>query len=91
MYTLIFTKRYTKIARKFIKSYPKLIGQYTKTLKLLEMNPRHPSLRLHKLKGNFEDIYSVSINIAYRITLELKISGNKIVLIDVGPHDYIYR
>lgn len=89
-YRIIYTKSYNKRAGKFIKKHPKLLGQYKKTLKLLEINPQHPSLRLHELKGKLKGLHSVSINISYRITLELIITENDIILIDVGPHDRVY-
>ena len=89
-YKLIYTKSYNKKAKKFIRKHPDLLNQYEKTLKLLELNPNHPSLRLHELKGKLKEIYSVSINISYRITLELIITENDIILIDVGPHDQVY-
>lgn len=45
---LIFTQSYEKRAKKFIKKHPDFLSQYEKTLKLLKINPSHPSLRLHK-------------------------------------------
>ncbi len=89
-YRIIYTKNYNKRASKFIRKHPELLGQYEKTLKLLEFNPNHPSLRLHELKGKLKGLHSVSINISYRITLELLISDNDIILVDVGPHDRVY-
>jgi mRNA-degrading endonuclease YafQ of YafQ-DinJ toxin-antitoxin module len=89
-YELVFTSAYTRRARRFIRKHPKLRRQYRKTLELLELNPFHPSLRLHKLKGAMADLHSVSINVSYRITLEFLIEGNAIIPIDVGPHDDVY-
>lgn len=89
-YRIVYTKSYNKRASKFIKKHPELLGQYGKTLKLLELNPQHPSLRLHELKGNLKGLHSVSINISYRITLELVVSDRDLILIDVGPHDHVY-
>jgi toxin HigB-1 len=63
--------------------------QYEKTLKLLEIDPFHPSLRLHRLQGPLSELHSVSINIRYRITLELVIQGHKIIPVDIGSHDEI--
>jgi mRNA-degrading endonuclease YafQ of YafQ-DinJ toxin-antitoxin module len=89
-YRIIYTKSYNKRASKFIKKHPELLGQYEKTLKLLELNPQHPSLRLHELKGKPKGLHSISINISYRITLELIITENEIILIDVGTHNRVY-
>ena len=64
--------------------------QYLKTLQLLALNPHHPSLRLHRLSGKLEAMYSVSINLSYRITLELLIQEGQIIPVDVGDHDAVY-
>jgi len=87
---LIFTESYEKRARKFFKQHPQLIKQYEKTLKLIELNPLHPSLRLHKLKGKQGDIYSVSINISYRIAIDFLIEKDTIIPIDIGSHSEVY-
>ncbi len=89
-FNLIYTDSYIKRAKKFIKTHPELIGQYEKTLKLLEINPQHPSLRLHQLKGKLKDLHSVSINISYRITLEFFFNEKEIILVNVGHHDEVY-
>jgi mRNA-degrading endonuclease YafQ of YafQ-DinJ toxin-antitoxin module len=64
---------------------------YRKTLLLLEANPHHPSLRLHALRGRLEGLHSVSINLSYRITLEVLIKGQTLIPIDIGSHDVVYR
>jgi len=89
--TLIFTESYTRRAKRFFRAHPELFGVYEKTLHLLELNPSHPSLRLHKLGGNLKELYSVSVTLAYRITLSFALIENAIVLIDIGAHDEIYR
>jgi mRNA-degrading endonuclease YafQ of YafQ-DinJ toxin-antitoxin module len=90
MYKLIFTESYTRRARKFIRKHPELTDQYKKTLQLLEINPAHPSLRLHKIHGKFTDIYSVSVNITYRIIIEFIIQESTIIPVDIGTHDEVY-
>lgn len=88
-FQLIFTAQYEKRATRFLKRHPKLEKQYLKTLQLLEMNPHHPSLRLHALSGNFQGLHSVSINLSYRITLELLIHDEEIIPVNVGDHDAV--
>jgi len=90
MVKLIFTQRYEKIVSKFLKKHPSIIEQYKKTLQLLELNPHHPSLRLHKLHGKLDGVHSVSINISYRITIEFIIQDDIIIPINVGTHDEVY-
>lgn len=89
-YTLVFTEQYEKRARRFLKRHPELEKQYLKTLQLLEANPFHPSLRLHQLSGKLSDLHSVSINLSYRITIELLITEHEIVPVNVGDHDAVY-
>ncbi len=89
-HTLVFTDQYNHRAARFLKRHPELRQQYLKTLQLLEANPFHPSLRLHALSGKLAGLHSVSINLSYRITLELLIQDNEIIPINVGDHDAVY-
>lgn len=89
-YILVFTEQYEKRAARFLKRNPQIRSQYLKTLQLLEANPHHPSLRLHALSGKLEGLHSVSINLAYRITLELIISEKEIIPVNVGDHEAVY-
>jgi mRNA-degrading endonuclease YafQ of YafQ-DinJ toxin-antitoxin module len=90
-YKLIYPESYNRRARKFFTRHPELIGQYTKILKLLEIDPFHPSLRLHALSGKLAGLHAVSINLSYRITLEFMIRAKEIVLVNVGDHDAVYK
>jgi mRNA-degrading endonuclease YafQ of YafQ-DinJ toxin-antitoxin module len=89
-YTLVFTDQYNRRAARFLKRRPEVREQYRKTLLLLQANPRHPSLRLHALSGKLVGLHSVSINLSYRITLELVIRARQIVPINVGDHESVY-
>ncbi len=89
-YQLIFTESYLEIAWRFLKRHPQLKRQYGKTLALLQANPHHPSLRLHALAGKHESLHSVSINLSYRITLELLIRNQQVIPVNVGDHDAVY-
>lgn len=75
---------------RFLKRHPGLKNQYAKTLALLEINPHHPSLRLRGLSGRQEGVHSASINLSYRITLELLIQDQQIIPLNVGDHDAVY-
>lgn len=87
---LVFTEQYNRRAARFLKRLPDAAGQYAKTLKLLEANPHHPSLRLHALSGRLSGLHSVSINLSYRITLVMVVTESEIVLIHVGSHEEVY-
>jgi len=90
MPNIIYTDSYNKRAAAFLKKHPDLINQYEKTLRLMELNPGHPSLKLHKLKGEHSDLYAVSINYNYRISLLFLLQDDTIVPVNVGSHDQVY-
>lgn len=89
-FELVFTPRYERLERRFLARHPELLGAYRKTLRLLEADPFHPSLRLHSLRGRLGGLHSVSINLSNRITLELLIRDGQIVPVNVGSHDEVY-
>lgn len=86
----MFTSQYNRRAARFLKLHPQQREQYRKTLLLLQANPHHLSLRLHALGGKLKGLHSVSINLSYRLTLELVIREHQIVPINVGDHDAVY-
>jgi proteic killer suppression protein len=73
-----------------LSKHPGIHVQYLRSLELLELNPFHPSLRLHSLKGQLSGLSSVSINISYRIVIELLVDGDEILLVNVGKHEQVY-
>ena len=90
-YRIAFTESYNKKASKWLKKHAALRGQYLKTLQLTELDVNHPSLRPHKISGRLSGLSSVSINMSYRITLELMIGDGDIVLINIGSHDEVNK
>lgn len=89
-YRLVFTERYIRIAARFLKRHPDMTRAYSKTLALLEQNPHHPSLRLHALSGRLAGVHSVSISLSYRMTLQLLVTEQEVIPLNVGDHDAVY-
>lgn len=58
--------------------------QVKKQLKLMLINPRHPSLRSKKIQGTV-DIFEASINMNIRMTWQY--TKNGILLRNIGEHD----
>jgi addiction module RelE/StbE family toxin len=52
---------------------------------LFRENPFHPSLRLHKLKGKLDGLWSISIDMKYRIIFK-PLEGGVILFISAGMH-----
>ncbi|QOJ24844.1 MAG: type II toxin-antitoxin system mRNA interferase toxin, RelE/StbE family [Gammaproteobacteria bacterium] len=89
--TLIFTDSYKKRTRCFAQKHPELKEPYRKVLELLSYNPFHPSLRIHALSGKLPGLHAVSINLSYRITMEIMLTDHEIILVNVGSHEKVYR
>jgi mRNA-degrading endonuclease YafQ of YafQ-DinJ toxin-antitoxin module len=89
-YSLEITPTYTKRLIKFLKKHQDLKERYYKVITLLEADPYHPSLRLHKLSGKLNMLHSVSLNMQYRITMEFTIVEGKITPINIGTHEEVY-
>ncbi len=79
-------KRLTEIYKKD----KKLVSKVEKQVALFESNPKHPSLRIHKLSGNLNNIWSLSINKSHRMVYKL-IDKETAYFVDIGTHDEIYR
>ncbi|BCD61464.1 HigB toxin protein [Nitratiruptor sp. YY08-26] len=89
-YKILQSEKYLKRAAKFFKKHPNLLPKYKKVIEQLENDPYYPSLRLHKLKGDLNEYYSVSIDMHYRIVIDLIITDKEIILLDIGSHDEVY-
>lgn len=90
MYKLVITESYLKRAKKFFTKHPETLKQYEKILRILCVNPQHPSLRLHKLSGRLVGLCSISINISYRLIIYFAIKNDHIIPVDIGTHDEVY-
>ncbi len=88
---LVFTEQYTRRAARFFKRDPEVESVYSKALRLIEVNPHHPSLRVDPLKGRLNGLHGVSIKISVRMKLEMIIFDKDIILINVAYHDEVYR
>jgi mRNA-degrading endonuclease YafQ of YafQ-DinJ toxin-antitoxin module len=90
-WTLEITPGYQRRLIRFLKKHPAILPKYEKTILLLEADPFHPSLRLHRLSGRLRDLHSVSIDMRYRISIEFYIEDERIVPVAIGTHDEVYR
>lgn len=61
-----------------------------KQLLLFSSNPKHPSLRLHKLTGELNDMWSISIDKSIRMIYSLIKEGD-VYFVDIGTHEEVYK
>ena len=78
-----FSEEVDQELKKIKQKDQRLLKQIEKQLALFQENPRHPSLRLHKLSGELNELWSISIskNIRKQITKEMIDSFDKIILV----------
>lgn len=71
------------------KKDSKLAYKIEKQLILFSSNPKHTSLRIHKLSGRLKNLYSISITRGFRMIYIL--SGNEAYFTKMGTHDEVYQ
>lgn len=81
-FTSGFETRYKKLAKKD----KKIKNLVKKQLQKLITDPRHPSLRLHKIEK--ADCWSISINKSIRVLLFF--SESTATVFDIGKHEDVY-
>ncbi|MCK5719624.1 MAG: type II toxin-antitoxin system mRNA interferase toxin, RelE/StbE family [Thiomargarita sp.] len=67
---LLKSSAFVRTAKRIIKKNPNLENNLYTTLELLSNNAFHPSLKTHKLKGNFKGLWACSVNYDLRIVFE---------------------
>ena len=86
MYEVYLSRHFDRNLKKITKNNPRLKIKIRDKVETLLLNPKHVSLRLHKLseKNNW------SISITSDIRIIFTIDENKILLNRIGGHDDVY-
>ncbi len=71
------------------RSNTKLSNKIQKQLKLFQENPRHPSLRLHKITKDVENTWSISVDMSLRM-LYIE-TEDEYLFFEIGTHNEVYR
>ena len=91
---LVWSSRFTRSAKRLARRNRGLLDKVDATLRRLEADPYHPSLRTHKLSGDFAECWACSAGQDVRIIFEfVKIKQGEeleIHLLNVGTHDEVY-
>ena len=83
-----FSSNFSKKLAKLKKVNPKLAKQILIKLKLFQQNPKHQSLRIHKLSGNLKSTWSLSVTKDFRLVF---IYSPQPYFFDLGTHAEIYK
>ncbi|MBI3486420.1 type II toxin-antitoxin system mRNA interferase toxin, RelE/StbE family [Candidatus Daviesbacteria bacterium] len=79
-----FHKKLQILQRRDIKLFDKI----QKQLELFKQNPRHKSLRLHKITREVKNTWSISIDKGYRM---LYTENGDFYFFKLGTHDEVYK
>lgn len=90
-FALVTTQHFERRARKFLRKHPDLRQALRDTLDDLNRDPFQPKLKLHSLSGNLGGAQAVSLTYSYRLTLQVRVTEQEVVLLDIGSHDEVYR
>ena len=75
---------------KIQKKNKNLAERIEKQIALFEENPKHPSLRIHKLAGSMGNLCSISISMSIRMVYIL-LDEDTALFVKIGTHDEVYK
>ena len=78
-----------RFKRTYKKSPPHIKKDFQEKITIFIKDPRHPSLKTHKLKGKHQECLAFKLKDGYRVIFESPVTRT-INLLDIGPHD-IYK
>ncbi len=84
-FSLIIQKEITNIRQKD----QKLAERIQKQIALFEESPKHPSLRTHKLSGNMNNMWSISVTMSIRLVYIL-VDKDTALFVKMGTHEDVY-
>ena len=86
---ITFSPEVVKYVNGIRKKNPQLLKKINKQLRLFKENPKHPSLRTHKLQGELSNSWSITIERSIRMIYYFP--NNRIVFFVIGTHDEVYK
>lgn len=95
MRLLAWSPKSLRAFKRMVRQNPQLRPLIEETLKQLVEDPFHPTLKTHKLSGEFAGIWACSINYSCRILFEFVANPeaseeDAILLLNLGDHDDVY-
>ena len=85
-----FSPLVLKELQKIKRRDKKLSERIQKQLLLFISNHKHSSLRVHKLSGSMNNLWSISITMSIRMVYKL-LAEDKAYFTDIGTHDEVYK
>ena len=91
---LVWSAKFTRAVKRVVGRDKKTLSEIERTLTQLAADPKHASLRTHKLKGELAGTWSCSAGYDRRILFDFvkhpQTGEVEIHLLAVGTHDEVY-
>ncbi len=87
---IYYGKDFTRDLKKLKKAHPKKCNQVLKKIELFSQNPEYPSLRLHKLKGDLKEYFSITVGANLRIIFSW-VDEDTVTFFRMGTHNEVYE
>ena len=85
-----FSSSFDRKLETLYKSNPKLLPKIAKQIKIFQFDPNYPSLRNHKLSGSLSSVWSISVDMKFRMLYTVRSDGSA-YFFDIGTHNEVYR
>lgn len=91
-FVLLRSNTFVRSAKRFLKKHPEISPNLQNALELLSIEPFHPRLKTHKLKGEFQDSWACSGGYDLRIIFKfVEHEETQAILLEaIGTHDEVY-
>lgn len=88
MKRITFSPTFDKKLKAISQKDKQLTSKIQKQLKVFQTNTNHPSLRIHKLRGQLQNVWSMSVTNSFRLIF---IEDAEYYFFDLGEHNDIYK
>jgi addiction module RelE/StbE family toxin len=94
MTTLVWSAGFIRAMQRATRRQPSLRSRTADTLRQLAVDPFHPGLHSHKLKGELAGVWACTVDYDTRILFEfvhnVQSGEDEIHLLTIGTHDEVY-
>lgn len=89
MRRVFFTARFEKKLKVFQSRHPELSPAIEAAVRALAKDPHASSLHTHSLNGVLSEYFAARLSRDYRIVFALE--PGRVIFLDIGMHDDVYR
>lgn len=89
MRRVFFASRFEKKLKIFDSRHPELSAVVEAAIMAIAKDPYAPALRSHRLKGPLTECLAAHLSRDYRIVFALE--PGRVIFLDIGTHDDVYR